>query len=887
MVQPGELAAWDSAYLLGDRWRLSWAQDRLILTTPKGAHTFAGVDASRLSVSRRWFCYSLLVQGLEPGRFRGVRRQDVPAIRSAVKSVVARAELAPMLSRLTDCRARLTDQVRRHLIEGRWIPSDSVWHLLPTWEDLQHFKQASASGLLTMDEHEALASLGTDPWHSVREANETIAREELARHRAFFDHVEKTPLTAEQALAVVTYDNRVRVIAAAGSGKTSVMVARAAYAIARGFAAPERVLMLAFNADAAAELQTRVTARLAALGLPSEGLQATTFHSFGRSLIGRATGRKPSIAAWVENGAETEKVSAIIDDLRATSDNFRLKWDVFRLLHGRVSGTPDGGEPDCYDRASRRAGFSTFHGETVRSEGERLIADWLYLNGVEYRYEQPYPHDVADSSHAQYRPDFYYPQLDVWHEHWALRADGTPPDSFVSYADDMAWKRNTHRQYGTTLLETTWHEIIDFSGFGALAEQLRDHGQRLDWNPERPTPGAQPIEPQRLARLFRTFMAHVKANGRTRADLHQRLAGAPSPRSRLFLELYWQIHDRWERDLRAAQAIDFDDMLLQAAGRLDHDPALASYDLILVDEFQDTSQSRARLVRALTRGAGKHLLVVGDDWQAINRFAGADTSTLAQFEQEFGPAQTLYLQTTFRNPQRIADVASRFISRNPTQLPKRVISHHRDPGQPIVVVRVADQSALHRAVRDHLTHLGAQSPGGSVDILGRYRRDREFVPRGNFGGLTVTFRTIHAAKGLEADHIVLPNLTTGTYSFPSRINDDPVLALAMAAGDDFPDAEERRLFYVALSRARQSVALFTIAGAESPFVVELLNDPDVIVYDASPNITPTQACPACGQGTLVPRTSQHGEFLGCSRFPACTYKTKADAGPGTQGGTRP
>jgi DNA helicase IV len=468
----------------------AWALDCLTLATPTGTHSFIGADASRLSVSRWWFSHSLVVQGLEPGRFRGVRWQDVPAIRSAAEIVVARAELAPMLSRLTDCRVRLTEQVGRQLVQGRWIPYAGVWHLMPTWEDLQRLEQASAAGFLTVDEHEALATLGTYPWRSVREANETITRDELARNRAFFDQVEKTPLTVEQARAVVTYDNRVRVIAVAGSGKTSVMVARAAYAIARGFAAPERILMLAFNADAAAELQTRVTARLAALGLPSEGLQATTFHSFGRSLIGRATGRKPSIAAWVENGAETEKVSAIIDDLRTTSDDFRFKWDIFRLLHGRVSGTPDGGEPDGYDRASRRAGFKTFHGETVRSEGERLIADWLYLNGVEYRYEQPYPHDVADSSHAQYRPDFYYPQLDVWHEHWALRADGTPPDSFAGYADDMAWKRNTHRQYGTTLLETTWHEIIDLRGFGALAAQLRAHGQQLDWNPDRATPGA-------------------------------------------------------------------------------------------------------------------------------------------------------------------------------------------------------------------------------------------------------------------------------------------------------------------------------------------------------------------------------------------------------------
>lgn len=886
MVEPVVRAVWESANSPdGQAWRLVWGLDRLTLTTPTAVHVFVGADASRLSISRSLFAHSLTIQGAGIGRLAGVRRHDVRAIRSAVANVIARAELVPVIDRLTATGAQLTELVRRHVAQGRWIPYDSAWPLAPTQEDLVRLEQAAAAGFLTEPARETLADFGTDPWRLVRETNEAIAKDELVRCRGFFEQVEKTPLTQEQARAVVTYDNRVRVIAAAGSGKTSVMVARAAFAISRGFASPERILMLAFNADAAAELQTRVTARLAALGLPREGLQATTFHSFGRSLIGSATGRKPSIAPWVENGAEAERVSAIVDDLRATSADFRLKWDVFRLLHGRVSGTPDGGEPDAYDRTSRSSGFRTFRGETVRSEGERLIADWLYMNGVDYRYEQPYSHQVADSSHSQYRPDFYYPQIDVWHEHWALRSDGTPPDSFTGYADEMAWKKRTHRQYGTTLVETTWHEIIDLRGFTELAAQLRSHGQQLDWDPDRPTPGAQPIEPQRLARLIRTFMAHVKANSLTRADLDSQLAGVASPRTRLFLDLYWRVHERWEHDLRAAQAIDFDDMLLQAAALLEKDPTLAGYDLVLVDEFQDTSQSRARLVRALTRGQGKHLLVVGDDWQAINGFAGADTSTMTQFEQAFGPAQTLYLQTTFRNPQRIADVAARFISRNPSQLSKSVVSHQRNVGQPIVIVRVPNQAALYKALRDHLTHLAAQFPGSSVDILGRYRRDRQFVPRGPFDGLTITFRTIHGAKGLEADHIVLPNLTTGTYGFPSRIDDDPVLRLAMASGDDFPDSEERRLLYVALTRARQSVALFTIAGAESPFVVELLNDPDVILYDSSPGVTPPRPCPACGQGTLVSRTSRYGQFTGCSRFPACTYRKRLDASASVRPGS--
>ena len=290
---------------------------------------------------------------------------------------------------------------------------------------------------------------------------------------------------------MVSYDNRVQVIASAGSGKTSVMVARAAYAIERGFAAPDQILLLAFNKAAATELQVRINERLTALGLNSQGLRASTFHAFGLDVIGRATGRKPRPAPWLDNGQDVGMVSRIIDELRDGSPDFRFKWDLFRLLYARVSDEPDAKEYDGWDPERRQAGFNTFRGEVVKSEGERMIADWLYLNGVDYRYEQPYVHDVASESHSQYRPDFFYPEVEVWHEHWALGHDGKPPDSFTGYAEAMKWKQELHRQHGTTLVETTWAEIIDGRGFESLAHELRDLGLELDWNPDRPTPGAR------------------------------------------------------------------------------------------------------------------------------------------------------------------------------------------------------------------------------------------------------------------------------------------------------------------------------------------------------------------------------------------------------------
>lgn len=867
-----ELPSWSGS----GGWRLTLTASGFELAAGGATESFDGADLSRLTVSRWWFGRNLLVAGTPALNLRGLSGADARTLREAIERQRVRASVADRVARAIQFRDRFGELLERHRAEGRWIPYDAVSVVLALLPDGSKTLSARMTETLTSEEKVAVAFCDADHRRLVADTNQQIRTAELVGRRDFFDNVEKSPLTEEQASAVTTFDNRLRVIAAAGSGKTSVMVARAAYAIERQFVSPDRVLMLAFNTDAAAELRQRVGTRLSALGLPSDGLQATTFHSFGRALIGKATGQKPSIAPWVEHSRDVEKISEIVDRLRDASPQFRYQWDVFRLLYGRMSDEPDGGEPDSYDRRTRITGFRTYRDETVRSEGERLIADWLFLNGVDYDYEHPYSHNVADRDHAQYRPDFFYPTVNVWHEHWALRADGTPPESFTGYVESMAWKKKIHQQYGTTMVETTWDKIIDLSGFDALAKQLESHGLELDWNPGRAIPGAAPMDHDRLSRLVRTFMSHVKSSSLSRDALQDRLQQRqrPSPRERLFLDLYWQIHDQWEQELRRANVIDFDDMLIQAAEHVERNPSLASYDLVMVDEFQDTSRARARLTRALLHGEDKYLLAVGDEWQAINRFAGADLSLMTQFDSYFGPSETQRLQTTFRCTQTIADVASRFVSANPAQINKTVISANRAPGRGVNIVRVAQREALSAAIEEHLETLYEGGPGIRVDVLGRYRFENDLFPRRAFTGLDLTFRTAHGSKGLEADYIVLPSLTTGTYGFPSQITDDPVLTLAMSVEDRFAHSEERRLLYVALTRARLGVAIFTVAGLESPFVVELLKYPEVELAGSSAAIADIRFCPGCGEGTLVLRKGPYGQFLGCSRFPKCRCTVK-------------
>jgi DNA helicase IV len=648
--------------------------------------------------------------------------------------------------------------------------------------------------------------------------------------------------------------------------------------------------LLAFNRAAAAELQERVAARFAAAGIDSSGLRASTFHSFGLDIIGRATGHKPRLARWLDQGDDVAMVLRIADELRDASESFRHHWDLYRLLFANAPADLAQNEPDGYDRVARQAGYRTFAGEVVKSHSERLIANFLYLNGVDYVYERPYDVDVSDSTHSQYRPDFYYPDSDVWHEHWALGRDGNPPPEFRGYAEGMAWKRGVHAAHGTTLVESTWADVMFGDGLTRLQGELTRLGLRFDWNPDRPIHDgrAKPMRHEDLARLVRTFMAHVKSNSQTAQDLEHRLAAGLARlggfRTRLFLQVYWPIHAEWQRRLAADRAVDFEDMLVQAARHLEAGNIDPGYDLIMVDEFQDASRARARLVRALVNTPGRFLMAVGDDWQSINRFAGADLSVMTGFEALFGRGHQLALTTTYRCTQTICDVARTFVSKNPDQFSKPMRSAHQDPGPPVTVTLADDPASALAAYLHDLSAAVAdgsipRGPDGmvSVDVLGRYRFEREVLPRHPPPNLHVRFRTVHGSKGLEADYIVIPGLTTGTYGFPGTIADDPVLDLAMPAPESFPRAEERRLLYVALTRARQAVLLISHPRQMSPFVIELLKDPHVTVTGNSD--APVEICPGCGQGTLVERNGKYGPFLGCSTFPACTYTRQAQQRP--------
>ena len=228
---------------------------------------------------------------------------------------------------------------------------------------------AARLGARAKDLKQALLLFEMDPQPMWDALNAAHTERELKDCKDVLSRVESKPLTEDQARAVICFDNRVQVVASAGSGKTSTMIAKAAYAIHRGFVAPERIVLLAFNKQAAQELKARAAKSFERLGMTGVTVEASTFHALGLSIIGKATGEKPDIPDWATDTAGgLRMLTQIIDRLKSSSPVFRGQWDLFRFVFGKdLPALGSQGAVDTWD-AQGKAFLRTAQGELVKSQ---------------------------------------------------------------------------------------------------------------------------------------------------------------------------------------------------------------------------------------------------------------------------------------------------------------------------------------------------------------------------------------------------------------------------------------------------------------------------------------------------------------------------------------
>ena len=754
---------------------------------------------------------------------------------------------------------------------------------------------AEAVGTEVMSRIARIVAFAADP-NTVRDAAiKTFVESQLLRWKDFFDTVESIPLTPEQRLSVVVDEDATLVLAGAGSGKTSVITAKAAYLVKAEIRKPSELLLLAFAKGAATEMSERIEARC---GVP---VAARTFHALAYEIIGEVEGEKPPLAPTAtDDKAFLSLMKEILRHIVATAsaiaqtvigwfagffDDFPTEWD-FKTKH------------EWYAQIESR-NLRTLQGETVNSFEELLIANWLFRNGIAYEYEPSYEHKLQKTRRRVYTPDFRLTESGVYIEHFGVRKkrgrDGKDELTTAPYVDredyleSMDWKRQVHAEHETVLVETYSWEREEGRLLEALAEKLKPYVTL------RPIPDIQIYD--RVAKvgvvdsftsLMGTFLRHFKNGGYRVEDCSDKAQTLKmGRRAEAFLKIFGAVFREYQS--RLGDRIDFEDMVTRATAFVESGRYQSPFKHILVDEFQDISTGRAKLIQALKRQhSDAKVFAVGDDWQSIYRFAGSDIHIMRNFGAEFGGTyagatgvhRTVDLGRTFRSVDKIALAARRFVLRNPAQIIKTVIPAG-ETDEPSIRIAWTRRDTGETVLNDAVAALAAREGKGggkpSILILGRYRFLRPDVPRlqRQNPGATITFKTIHASKGLEADHVIILGADNARMGFPSMIVDDPLLSLVSPEAEPYPNAEERRVMYVAVTRARQTVTILASEARPSVFVEELTKDPEfgvVVPFEAQQH---THTCPGCG-GRLLHMPGKDGrDWYRCEHVKLCGSRMSA------------
>ncbi|MBJ6137938.1 UvrD-helicase domain-containing protein [Marinobacter litoralis] len=728
----------------------------------------------------------------------------------------------------------------------------------------------------------------------LKQLRQSYVAHQLKLYDNFFASVERKPLTERQREACVVDEDNNLVLAGAGTGKTSVMVGRAGYLIKSGQARASEILMLAFANKAAAEMQERIDNRLGRCGVA-----ASTFHKLGKEIIAKVEGQQPSLTPLAEDDRRLAlQVNQWFEQHLKVRSYRQLMFNYFEYyLYPEANPFDFETEGEYFDYITAND-IRTLKGEAVKSWGECLVANYLFKQGIEYQYESAYEHKTANPLHRQYQPDFYLPEHGVYIEYYGIdRKGNTAP--YVDrdlYHQGINWKRQLHSKNGTCLVELYHYELVEGVLFEALDEKLAEYEVKY-----RPLPPKAVLETLREFGAISTFSAlladllkRYRANCYESGQVEETISRVENKgQVKAALKLLQPILDDYQELLDREGHIDFDDMIGKAISYVRDGRFVSPWRYILVDEFQDISDARARLVKYLRDSVkDSSLFCVGDDWQAIYRFTGSDLGFTTEFRKKFGYTRVTALDLTFRFNSGIGDVATRFVLQNPAQVRKQLNSIKQVSKPAVSLLRednrqkqsVGEPSRLEKVI-SRISDIA--EPGSSVYLLGRYgfnlpdRSELRIIAE-RYPSIVLEPLTVHASKGMEADYVIILGLETGKHGFPSMKTTHPLLEALLPEKEQHPYAEERRLLYVALTRARNRAYLIADMAVASEFVVELLGDG----YDVELNEFATSLsqqllhmlkCMKCKTGTMVPRHSKFGGFFGCNNFPLCKHRERGCA----------
>lgn len=668
----------------------------------------------------------------------------------------------------------------------------------------------------------------------------------------------KIDLDLQQAAAVSTVNGHIKVTARAGSGKTTTLISRALFLQKYCGVKPSEILLLAFNQKAAAEIRKRLTSTTKGpipYAMTFHALAWAVLHPDSKLIADSSNGENHSysrvIQEIINDHLQTQEGEAQIKDLMLSHFRFNEDWE--KVVSG---GYLKAGETTRiqYARESLR-------GEYLKSFGEKVIADFLFEHDIPYIYEKSYLWD-----NRTYRPDFTIyrkKQENIVIEYFGMLGD---PD----YEKNSQEKRTfwEHREFSKFLEYTP--KDIKLDGVEAFKARLKADLEEIlgpitrlsddeIWN------RVEKRAKYRFTSVAGSFIGKCRKSMLTPEALAKKTAEHTTclDVESKFLKIVGKLYQSYLDRLKATGEEDFDGLMARAAEaissgttafyRKSENGDLKNIRYVLIDEFQDFSRLFLNITNAIrSRNTTAQFFCVGDDWQAINGFAGSDLEFFGNFDKYFSPAQSLSISTNYRSGKDIVESGNELMD----GLGDPAIAHnlHR-PGQ----VLLADISRFVPTVFENVRHpYDIHTPAllrliktavdvnkevvllfrtntcpwhvtsdkkwwsGHIDISEYADLLRSFFPKDKHGYISVA--TVHKYKGLEKHFVILPDCTISRYPL---IHPDWIFNRVLGETAEGITQEEKRLFYVAMTRSISDLIMITDGSLESPFLSGIANKSEV------------------------------------------------------------
>ncbi len=747
----------------------------------------------------------------------------------------------------------------------------------------------------------------------VDEANNVFISTTLVSEKEYLDNILKDVdpvimLDEDQRKVILTDEDYCLVIAGAGAGKTTTVAAKVKFLVEKKGIEPRDILVISFTNKAVGELREKINKDLY-IDCP-----IATFHSTGNAIL-RINDPEPL------NIFEGSKLYFLLQDYfkQAILTNESLVNNLIMFFASYFEDPYEGADLNEFFNKTAKANYTTMRSEldefrrevvdartkkkvtiqneVLRSYQEVQIANFLYLNNIEYEYEPIYPYNIT-FSRKPYTPDFIIRQGKkvAYIEHFGVTEDGQnsrfSEEELKRYKLSVNDKVRLHREHGTTLIFTFSEYKDKHSLLKHLQKNLESAGFELTPRSNKEImdkliSSEESRYVRKLVNLICRFITNFKTNGFDSDEFDRMYHSTTNVRSRLFINICQDCYLEYQRYLKENNAVDFEDMINESARVLRRAKEMKEklhFKYIIVDEYQDISRQRFDLTTALSEVCDGKIIAVGDDWQSIYAFSGSDISLFTKFQEKMGYAKLLKIVRTYRNAQDVIDIAGNFIQKNPVQIEKQLISPKKikDPviiytydnsykqrgqdrrGGVLYATATAVETALDQIIE--FNQQAGKKENGTILLLGRYGFDGDYLERsglfeykarGNkinsvkYPQLDITFMTVHMAKGLGYDNVIVVNGKNETYGFPSKIEDDPVLSFVIKGDNSIDYAEERRLFYVAMTRTKNRVYFIAPEQNPSEFLLEIKRDYKSVVLKGKWNEeeikqnSTRKICPIC------------------------------------------